>query len=219
VGKKCKYDWDFAKSLYDKGLSHTEIAKQIGATLPTVCQRASRFKWNKLLAIRQREKEEITQEWLREQGNDWLRQANMLLQRVTTAAASFNDPKTRTELRLDADVCRTLIAAGREHYGLDKEQASVNLGFSMSNGRVKLALSVGEHAQAVDVHGLPTEGTSVVASECVDVTIKEEKETVGQGGLGDEATGQSPSGIPISIAPSPNNVPPDDPLNNTLHTL
>lgn len=210
MGRTAIYDWAKAKDLYDRGVSLSDIAKTIGCTLFTAQQRSSKKKWGeqKILA-RAGERSNLSVDWLKEQSNEWLTEANRLLQRTTRAANKLGDPKTRAELRTDAEVCKMLIAAGREHYGLDKGSGTLKLGVSIGGSGLKLALVANGNAQLVVNQHQLTEGESDTHGERGQT--KETPPATSQ----TDAPGAAPLSAPsISIDAPQNIVLPSDVLAN-----
>jgi hypothetical protein len=132
-----KYDWSLGKALSMQGLTHADIAKRLGCSTFTVQKKAQHENWNDLP---NRFNQAQPLDTHKEAVDKWLEGITELLERVTANAIKLGSAKSRKDLRDDADTLRTLIVAGRQHFGLDSESSSLRIGIQVGKGQTRLAL-------------------------------------------------------------------------------
>jgi hypothetical protein len=137
MGATKQFDWTLAKALFINGLTHKQIADKLGCSVLTVQQKSKKEQWRL-------DKHKSTQ--IHDQlGSDspvdrWLKGIEELLERVTQNSLQLGSAKSRRDLKDDADTLRTLIVAGRQHFGLDNEASTMRIGIQVGKGGTRLAL-------------------------------------------------------------------------------
>ena len=100
---------------------------------------------------RERDGETIV-EYLQRRSSQWQRDISMLLERTTAAANTLASPRTRSDLRTDAQTIRDLVTAGRAAYGLDQGSHGPTVQIAVYNkgGYTKVQASEQPHSPSMD---------------------------------------------------------------------